>query len=70
MSKVPKSECDVEIFFVRLRTLLVASSQALPDPLPKKNKKGESPEDFDHVQELFLSAMGLPRGRSALHHYS
>ena len=27
----------------------VASSQALPNPLPNKNKKGENLEDFDHT---------------------
>ena len=30
----------------------IHSSQVLPDPLPNKNKKGESLEDFDHVLDM------------------
>ena len=35
-----------------LLTIILASSQALPDPLSNKNK-GESLEDFDHVLDMF-----------------
>ena len=38
--------------------IILASSQAFPDPLPNKNK-GESLEDFDHVLDMFGCGLEL-----------